>query len=89
MNNETKKDLISKIPNNINWNKEIEIQIDGYFNKSKDVNEEGIIYNVYPPFSNSPVCVSITWDDLKDLNIDYEFDEEDLIRIIEDKINLY
>jgi hypothetical protein len=87
MNN--KMDLISKIPNEIDWSKEIEVNINGYFNEKEDVKDEGIIFNIYPPFERKSIGVLVKWGELEELISDYGFDEDEFIKFIEDKINLY
>ena len=82
-------DLISKIPNEIDWSKEIEVNINGYFNEKVDVKEEGIIFNIYPPFESKSIGVLIEWDELEELVSDFGFDEDVFKNLIEDKLNLY
>ena len=82
-------DLISKIPSEIDWSKEIEVNVNGYFNEKKDVKDEGIIFNIYPPFESKSIGVLVEWDELEELVSDFGFDEDEFIKFIEDKINLY
>jgi hypothetical protein len=89
MNTNNKMDLISKIPNEIDWSKEIEVNINGYFNEKVDVKEEGIIFNIYPPFESKSIGVLVEWDELEELVSDFGFDEDGFINFIEDKLNLY
>jgi hypothetical protein len=89
MNTKNKMDLISKIPNEIDWSKEIEVNINGYFNEKVDVKEEGIIFNIYPPFESKSIGVLIEWDELEELVSDFGFDEDVFKNLIEDKLNLY
>ena len=89
MNTDNKMDLISKIPNEIDWSKEIEVNINGYFNEKEDVKDEGIIFNIYPLFESKSIGVLVKWDELEELISDYGFDEDEFIEFIEDKINLY
>ena len=89
MNTNDKMDLISKIPIDIVWNKEIEVHVNGYFNEKVDVKDEGIIFNIFPPFKSNSIEVFIKWEEIEELISDYGFDEDGFIRLIEDKINLY
>ncbi len=58
MNNDMKKEILTTIPkNDIIWYKEIEVHINGYFNESLDMKDEGIIFNVYPLFQSNSVEV--------------------------------
>ncbi len=53
-----KKEILTTIPkNDIIWYKEIEVHINGYFNESLDMKDEGIIFNVYPLFQSNSVEV--------------------------------
>ena len=90
MNNDIKNEILSNIPKkDIIWYKEIEVHINGFFNEKVDINDEEIIFNVYPPFESHSVKVSIKWEELEDLISDYGFEETEFITLIENKINLY
>ena len=84
-----KNEILSNIPkNDIIWYKEIEVHINGYFNENVD-KDEGIIFNVYPPFESNSIEVFIKWEELEELISDYGFEKDEFIKLIEDKINLY
>ena len=89
MNKNIKNEILSNIPkNDIIWYKEIEVHINGFFNEKVDINDEEIIFNVYPPFESHSVKVLIKWEELEDLISDYGFDKNGFIKLIENKINL-
>ena len=84
-----KMDLISKIPHEIEWSKEIEVNINGYLNEKINLWEDGIIFNVYPPFESKSMGVLVKWNELEEFVSDFGFDEDGFINLIDDKLNLY
>ncbi len=85
-----KKEILTNIPkNDILWYKEIEVHINGFFNENIDIKDEGIIFNVYPPFQSNSVEVLIKWEELEVFVSDYGFEKDEFLKLIENRINLY
>ena len=81
MNNKNQRSEILKIlPKEIFIEKEVEIQIHGYYNEIRDTFDKGIVFKVYHPFTINYQKVLIEWDELESIYCYWGEDEKHLLK---------